>query len=490
MSDMWRKKHNFDFLKQFRNAPLFIYSASYLSGILTAGSSLSGTESAAIFASSVIIAALGIFYLNFYDPLAGRDKLLLKIQKIMFAAAFFSLGLLNIFLSGYGSKITKITSLPIGKIILLKVTVKEFSSINNESKTIIAYSPDYQEKILFYIKGGNSCFETGDTLIFSYKPTIFKSAGISQSFDINRYYRHKGIYSSGFVDSDNIEIIKAGKVDLETLFARMRDKFAAKERELLKNDISSGVIIALTTGLKTHLSKDVKKSFSKSGTIHLMAVSGLHVNFIYMILSVLTMFLGNKRLMRIIRAFIIISFVWSYALFTGLAPSILRAVIMISMAEAGRASGREGMSLNSLSFAAIAICLHNPAEIFDAGFQLSFLATLSIILFVPLLHSLYVFRNKVLRYLWNSVSVSICCQAGTMPLTLFYFGYFPTYFMFSNIIAIPLSSLLIIAVILQFSLSGTIASEETAKVVVWLSEVLIWFVEKIESLPFSSFEIR
>jgi hypothetical protein len=62
--------------------------------------------------------------------------------------------------------------------------------------------------------------------------------------------------------------------------------------------------------------------------------------------------------------------------------------------------------------------------------------------------------------------------------------------MFSNIIAIPLSSLLIIAVILQFSLSGTIASEETAKVVVWLSEVLIWFVEKIESLPFSSFEIR
>jgi len=275
-----------------------------------------------------------------------------------------------------------------------------------------------------------------------------------------------------------------------TFFSRLRDSFAIREKELLQNEGASGVIIGLTTGLKTYMSKEVKSSFSKSGTMHLMAVSGLHVNFIYMILTSLTLLMGNIKFMRIVRAGIILTILWSYALFSGMAPSILRAVIMITMAELGRVSGKENNSLNALSFAVLAICLHNPSSAFEAGFQLSFLATLSIIIFVKPLSSLYRPKSKVLKYIWNSVSVSICCQFGTLPLTLHYFGFFPLYFLLSNIVAIPLSSVIILFGIAQFSLSETILSDTMASVAVWLCKVLIWFTGRVESLPMSVIEFK
>lgn len=490
MSELDKSGRNYDFLKQFRNAPLFIYSASYLSGILIAGSSLAGTEFSVIFTSSVIISALGLYHLNFNDPLAGRDKLLLKTQKILFVSAFFSLGLLNIFLSGYGGKITKITSLPIGKIILLKVIVKEISIAGDKGIRAIGYSEDADESIMLYIRGYNSQTESGDTLNIRYRPSEIESVNNDNRINLRLYYSKKGIYSSGYVNQSDCELIKAKHLTIGIFFSRLRDSFAIKEKELLKNDDASGVIIGLTTGLKTYMRKEVKTSFSKSGTMHLMAVSGLHVNFIYMILTSLTLLMGNIKTMRFARAGIILAVIWLYAFFTGMAPSILRAVIMISMAEAGRVTGKENNSLNTLSFAVLAICLHNPASAFDAGFQLSFLATLSIILLVKPLSSLYNPGNKIMKFLWNSACVSLCCQAGTLPLTLHYFGFFPLYFLLSNIVAIPLSSVIILFGIAQFSLSDTIISEEMARVAVWLCKVLIWFTGRVESLPMSVIEFR
>jgi len=490
MSEMDKRGRNYVFLKQFRNAPLFIYSASYLSGILIAGSSLAGTEFSVIFTTSVIISALGLYHLNFNDPLAGRDKLLLKTQKILFVTAFFSMGLLNIFLSGYGGKITKITSLPIGKIILLKVIAEEISIAGEKGIRVIGYSPDADERTILFINGSNSQIESGDTLNIRYRPSEIESPKNDNRINLRIYYSKKGIYSSGYVDQSDCELIKAENLTIGILFARLRDSFARKEKELLKDDDASGVIIGLTTGLKTYLRKEVKTSFSKSGTMHLMAVSGLHVNFIYMILASLTMVMGNIKSMRFARAGLILAVVWSYALFTGMAPSILRAVIMISMAEAGRVTGKENNSLNALSFAVLAICLHNPASAFDAGFQLSFLATLSIIILVKPFSSLYRPKSKFLKYLWNSTCVSICCQLGTLPLTLHYFGFFPLYFLLSNIIAIPLSSVIILFGIVQFSLSDTILSDDLASVAVWLCKALIWFTGRVESLPMSVIEFR
>ena len=490
MSEMDKLGRNHDFLKQFRNSPLFIYSASYLSGILIAGSSPAGTEFSVIFTSSVIISALGIYHLNFNDPLAGRDKLLLKTQKILFITAFFSMGLLNIFLSGYGCKITKITSLPIGKIILLKVIVKEISTAGENGIRVIGYSREAGEGIMLFINGNNSGIESGDTLNIRYRPSEIKSGNNESRINLKLYYSKKGIYSSGYVNQSDCELIKAKHLTIRVFFSRLRDSFAMREKELLKNDDASGVIIGLTTGLKTYMRKEIKASFSKSGTMHLMAVSGLHVNFIYMILTSITLLMGNIKSMRYARAGIILAVIWLYAFFTGMAPSILRAVIMITMAEAGRVTGKDNNSLNALSFAVLAICIHNPASAFDAGFQLSFLATLSIIMLVKPLSSLYNPGNRIMKYLWNSACVSLCCQTGTLPLTIHYFGFFPLYFLLSNIVAIPLSSVIILFGIAQFSLSESFLSDDMASVAVWLCKVLIWFTGRIESLPLSVIEFR
>jgi competence protein ComEC len=237
-------------------------------------------------------------------------------------------------------------------------------------------------------------------------------------------------------------------------------------------------------GQKSHLSGATKQYFSTSGASHILAVSGLHVGIIFMAISLLLRPLTPIRWTLKIQQLLVITLLWGYAFLCGLPPSIVRAVTMFSVGALGVIVHQQSQSLNNVCFTAFAMLLYNPNYLFDMGFQLSFSAVIGILLYVNSQKSNFASKreqrqvyltmpsgskimseaNKVegqkselLHRLFTSVKemcgVSIAAQLATLPLILYYFGSFPTYFLITNLTVVPLGTLLVYSCLILFMAS-------------------------------------
>jgi len=207
------------------------------------------------------------------------------------------------------------------------------------------------------------------------------------------------------------------------------------------NADETAIAKALAIGDKSMIDSALKSRYKASGAMHLLALSGLHVAVVYAFLNALLSFLGNSRAAKIAKQSIVLATLWTFAIISGLSSSICRAVTMISIYEICRIKGSDRNMLRSLAISALLICLFNPSAPFGIGFQLSYLAVTGIYFLYPKIRALLKCRSRLLGYIWNTLSLSLSCQAATAPLSWLYFGSFPKYFMITNLLAIPLSSL-------------------------------------------------
>lgn len=209
------------------------------------------------------------------------------------------------------------------------------------------------------------------------------------------------------------------------------------------------VIAAMAMGDKSALNQETKEAYSISGTSHILAVSGLHIGIIFQLIILL---LGGKRRSKLT---IILSttIVWVYVIFIGFPASAVRAATMLSIYSMVLLSLRPDPTLNTLALAYIIMVLVNPFNIFDIGFQMSFLAVGSILLFYPLFFCLLSSHSNIIRAIWGLFCVSLAAQIGTLPLIVFYFGRISCYSLITSFIAIPAATLILYLCVLLFILS-------------------------------------
>lgn len=209
------------------------------------------------------------------------------------------------------------------------------------------------------------------------------------------------------------------------------------------------VIAAMAMGDKSALNQETKETYSISGTSHILAVSGLHIGIIFQLIILL---LGGKRRSKLT---IILSttIVWAYVIFIGFPASAVRAATMLSIYSMVLLSLRPDPTLNTLALAYIIMVLVNPFNIFDIGFQMSFLAVGSILLFYPLFFCLLSSHSNIIRAIWGLFCVSLAAQIGTLPLIVFYFGRISCYSLITSFIAIPAATLILYLCVLLFILS-------------------------------------
>ena len=209
------------------------------------------------------------------------------------------------------------------------------------------------------------------------------------------------------------------------------------------------VIAAMAMGDKSALNQETKEAYSISGTSHILAVSGLHIGITFQLIILL---LGGKRRSKLT---IILSttIVWAYVIFIGFPASAVRAATMLSIYSMVLLSLRPDPTLNTLALAYIIMVLVNPFNIFDIGFQMSFLAVGSILLFYPLFFCLLSSHSNIIRAIWGLFCVSLAAQIGTLPLIVFYFGRISCYSLITSFIAIPAATLILYLCVLLFILS-------------------------------------
>jgi ComEC/Rec2-related protein len=271
-----------------------------------------------------------------------------------------------------------------------------------------------------------------------------------QAIDLD-YLRKKGVAARGFVSAAHWKKI-GHRHDFSLRYRALyvRSKILKQLKQVVVVEDSYIVASALLTGYKNELTSELRRTFIATGTSHVLAVSGFHFSVIYGIIYFFLILLGNSSKARILRQAIILPIIWFYAFLTGLEPSIIRAVLMLSLWGIGEAFFLPTFTLNTLGVAALGMLLYNPYYLFDIGFQLSFSAVFSILLVNPHLVDLYQSRNPLLKYCWQSTSITISAQVGTLPICLFYFHQFPLAFVITNLFAVPLSGFLLF--LLPFSL--------------------------------------
>ena len=234
------------------------------------------------------------------------------------------------------------------------------------------------------------------------------------------------------------------------------------------------------------MSPETKMVFSDTGSQHILAVSGLHVGIIYMILSLLTYPLKKGHLL--FQTLVIITALWAYAFITGLGISVIRASLMFSIFALGQPFKRRLNGINNLAFAAFVILLFNPFQIYDIGFQLSFLAMAGILLFYPRIYPIYEAPNWFVNHIWQIIAISVSVQISILPILLFNFHQFPLYFLLTNILILDLTMIVVCVAFIFLLLATTPLAGIMSKILSGLMKLFLFIIKTISQLPNSTVE--
>src|ERR1035437_4943872 len=301
-------------------------------------------------------------------------------------------------------------------------------------------------KIIIYFEKDSAnelSLKYGDKILISKKLQEIRNSGNPGAFNYQRYSAFRQIFHNVFLKKNDWLLLDGKNINPfnQFLFTARRNVLNILQKNMQGHDDQLAIAEALLIGYTQDLDKDLVQAYSNTGVVHIIAISGMHLALIYVML----VWIFNKM------------------------PFIRKSSIY-----------------NSLAASAFILLCYNPYFLWDLGFQLSYLAVLGIVIFQkPIYHLLYI-KNKWVNKLWALVSVSLAAQIFTFPVCIYYFHQFPTLFLFTNIIMVPLSSLILFVEIFLIALAwmpfvGSLIGKLTWWLVWLMNKIILWF----NDLPFA-----
>ena len=330
-------------------------------------------------------------------------------------------------------------------------------------------------------------FNYGDLLLI---PATYESIQPPYNpgeFNYKHYLENKQIYFQSFLTYEQIILLKINSGNPIIRYALLlRKKLVNEFYTYLPDKNAAAFASTLILGYRAELSREIVQAYSKTGTMHILSVSGMHVGIVFMVLSFLLKFMDKTQKLRLSRAILVIAIIWFYALVSGFSAPACRAAVMLSFVVLGKALNKNQSTYNLIGISAFFLLLYNPFFLVDAGFQLSYLAVIGLIYFHPKIYHLVYFKNKVLDYAWSYSALSLSAQLATFPISIYYFHQFPVYFLLSNLfIVLPVALIMYAGIIFMFV--------PFQFVLYYLGLILSWLIMltnnilfSIENWPFSS----
>lgn len=379
--------------------------------------------------------------------------------------------------------IAEITEPPVRRAKSVKI-IAEVRAVRSAGRWI-----KMKKKILLYIRKDNRSEDLfyGDCILLQCileKPDGARNPG---DFDYCRYLALRNIFLRGYVAESHWSILPQNKGNpLFRAAMETRDRLLGIFRSNGVKGRELAVASALLLGYVDDIDQQTLREYSATGAMHILSVSGMHVGIIFLVLDKLLSPLARRRWGPAVKAPLIILLVWFYAFITGLSPAVLRASAMLSMVVLGQSFRRIPEILNILAASALFLLACDPVLIFDAGFQLSYMAVAGIVILNRPVYDLYVTSNYILDKIWSLLAVSFSAQLATFPLGFLYFHQFPNLFMITNLVVVPLSSLIIyLGIVLLFLGSVPVISMVLAKGFIFLVWLLNTCIHWIERIPYS-----
>ena len=327
----------------------------------------------------------------------------------------------------------------------------------------------------------------GSQIIFDKPLQEIKNSGNPGGFDYKRYALFQDITHQVFLKDGEFETLKNKNEHwLNKFLFTAREKVIGIIREFIPGEKERGLAEALLIGYKDDLDQNLVQSYTNTGVVHIIAISGMHLALVYWLLASLLKPLRRKKQTRWLRPILIITGLWFFSLLAGAQASVIRSAVMFTCIVIGESFTRKTSIYNTLAASAFILLCYDPYWLWDVGFQLSYAAVLSIVIFMQPIYNWFYIRNKILDFIWKLNAVSIAAQVLTVPLSIFHFHQFPNYFLLTNFIAVPLSSFIVLGEIVLCALIFIpFAAGLVGKLLSWLIWVMNSYIERIESLPYS-----
>ncbi|MBN2165359.1 MAG: ComEC/Rec2 family competence protein [Marinilabiliaceae bacterium] len=426
----------------FRQYPLFLLVLLFIPGVWF-GVHVQTEMLAVVF---VVICCLYIFYTFFIvhkrSLLAYKNRWLpgVLIGLLMFCSGLFysSYRLPNVLLKPvtfYGNgEIVDVVGIS-EKSVRVNVKFKNVCDENKSCNTSLRVMAFFPIKYL-------SMLEVGNTIEGEISLSPFDKPSVPFQFDYGSYLSYAGYSAIGFI-KDTIVIGERGDVGINRFINQLRIRFKNTFKKETTDKTSLSVLQAMVLGDRDLISYETRTQYIKSGAIHILAVSGLHVGVIYLVLLSLFGFL-KRGAFKIVKVIVLLCILWFYAWLTMFSPSVMRATIMFSVVLIGRELMRDTNVYYSLSISAFIILIINPLSVYHVGFWLSHLAVVGIVTFYNSINNWFYFSFVGWRWIWSIVAVSLSAQITTFPLIILLFQGFPIYFLITNVFLIPILPVVLI----------------------------------------------
>jgi competence protein ComEC len=349
-----------------------------------------------------------------------------------------------------------------------------------------AWQPVEGELLLYLQKDITSRrLEIGDELLIPANYNEVTPPSNPGEFDYKRFLSFRDIYHQQYLAQYQWTKVST-KWSLRKQSERWRAGLRRSIARIGMGEEEEAIASALLLGKKDELGPELTRSYASAGAMHVLAVSGLHVGIIYFILQFMLRWMKKLPRGKVIRALTLILCLWIYAFITGLSPSVVRASTMFTAVSIATGLDRRSNIYNTVASSAFLLLIINPLYIMEVGFQLSYLAVLGIIYLHPKIYSLLYFPKKIPDKLWAISAVSISAQLATFPLGLLYFHQFPSYFLLSNLVVIPMAFLILYIGLFYLAFAWLpVVGAALGKLLFWSIAFLNGSVAWVESLPAS-----
>jgi competence protein ComEC len=344
-----------------------------------------------------------------------------------------------------------------------------------EGKVLLYFAKDSLTPTLRY----------GDKIIISKNLQAIKNSGNPGAFNYQRYAAFQSIFHNVFLQPKDWEQLNEKNVNgfNQFIFASRAAILSILQKSIPAGKDELGIAEALLIGYTNDLDKDLVQAYSNTGVVHIIAISGMHLALIYGLLVWLFDKIPLVNKSKITQVVLILACLWIFSLLTGAAASVLRSAFMFTFIAIGKKLSRQSSIYNSLAGSALVMLCYNPYFLWDVGFQLSYLAVVGIIVFQKAIYNWFYVKNKLLNEIWKLMAISLAAQVLTFPICIYYFHQFPNLFLITNIVAVPLSGIILFVEIGLIAFSwvpfagsflGTLAGW-----MVWLMNSIIRLVSQI-----------
>lgn len=368
-----------------------------------------------------------------------------------------------------------VNDIPVKTTAYTKLSV-EVQLIENQN----AWNPVSGKTIIYLSDTTAQSYRVGELLLLNGKFTSPLPPQNPHEFNYKQYLANRNIFH--IVYAKKTQLLQSPdflhRLPLNRFGLQIKEKVIRVLRNSGLSPDAFSVCAALLVGYDDEINNEVMQSFSHSGTLHVLSVSGMHTGVLFAVFMFLFNIFDKHQRYKRTRCITVVSALVFFVFITGFTPAVLRAAVMLSLVVIGQAFYKQNNSFNTLFLSAFILLLFNPLLVNDVGFILSYAAVFGIMYVYPLLSQRFYFENTMLQKINSLTLMSVAATLFTLPVSLFYFHQFPTWFVLSNLVIIPLSTILLL---LTLALVCCSSVAWLAGILVYgmnfINEVMLWFAQ-------------